>query len=186
MTKLFWAVPVLMLAGCGSQGGNNTANESNAIEPATIIEPVNNVTNATNAVAPADTTAADEAAVRDAVTKVYASYSNPKAPETVLSKPFKAAWDRALSKDGVMDADPFCGCQDYDKFKATTKSVKIDGDHARVTVAISNFGQKRTMELGFLREGDVWHIDDIFDGFAKGMKAEMLAAKPGSWDAGAE
>jgi hypothetical protein len=54
----------------------------------------------------------------------------------------------------------------------------------RGRVTISNFGEKKTAELGFLREGDVWHIDDIFSDYSKGMKAEMLAAKPGEWDAG--
>jgi hypothetical protein len=135
MTKLFWAIgPALTLAACGSQ----PANEANAASPVSnaaeaAVNAAAPALNAANTVAPVDTAAADEAAVRDAVAKVYASYSNPKAPGPVLSKPFKAAWDHALSKDGVMDADPFCGCQDYDKFHATVKSVKVDGDHARAS-----------------------------------------------------
>ena len=152
---------VLMLAGCGAQAGNEAASsDSNMVAKATdnmtanMTAPAaasNETQPAENAAWPVDT-AADEAAVRETVTKFYASYNKPDGPDLKMSHAFDAAWERAVGKDGAMDADPFCGCQDFDKVSSKIRSVKLDGDHARVALTVINFGQPSKNELGFVRD----------------------------------
>ena len=182
---------VLMLAGCGAQTGNEAAgSDSNMAANATdnMTAPAvasNEMPAAENAAAPVDT-AADEAALRETVTKFYASYNKPDGPDLKLSRAFDAAWQRAVGKDGALDADPFCGCQDFDKVSSKVRSVKLDGDHARVALTVINFGQQSKNELGFVREGGAWLIDDIFDEKGRSIKKAMNDSEPGSWDIGAQ
>ena len=184
-------IAVLALAGCSGQAGNTTKAETgpaNAVAGNVAELSASAPATASTAAAaepPADTKA-DEAAIRNAVTKLYASYNKPNGPDIDRSAAFSAAWDRAVGKDGVLDGDPFCQCQDYDKVSSTVRSVAIDGDHAKASVTITNFGRPSKIQLGFAREAGIWRVDDVFDERGKGMKAEMLAAKPDSWGGGEE
>lgn len=174
-----------LLAACGSNPPAGDANsheaqgQGNAAIAASPAPPEVAATGNAAADDTASSTAADEAAIRAILDKLFAGYKrgvggfeNPPAFSPALS----AAWN----KIGEMDGDPYCGCQDWDAsvFRYRIKSVTIEGDKARGVVEILRI-YKDDMEEGdktggrwfdFIRSPKGWLLDDMGFGNTSSIK----------------
>lgn len=125
------------------------------------------------AVAPA-ASAADVEAARAFVQSVYAPYSageHAAAPvaaagPSVFAAPLLALiredQRRAQGEAGVLDFDPVCNCQDFDKFAVSAISLKrVGAKRMRAVVRFVNGGRAQRVELTLVVEGSDWRIADV-------------------------
>ncbi len=130
-----------------------------------------------------------DAAIRKAIADTYKGYGpNPEnAPPGMGFSPELDRYVMRATKDGIMDSDPICGCQDFDpiKFRYTITKLTMDGpDRATADIRVNLFGRAgedsaNTLKLLRTAQGK-WTIDDIID--AEGsFKQSARDAKPGSW-----
>lgn len=129
---------------------------------------------------------AAEQAVRDQIDRDYGAYDKG-GPQFEKSPQFTAAWDHAVGRDGSIEADPFCHCQDYGPLRWEIVSVVVNGDVARAVVKLDLFSKDEWTRtwIQYRLVGAKWLVDDVqSDSGSKGLKAEMNDAEEGSWNAG--
>lgn len=118
---------------------------------------------------------------------IYAGYtSSKKDPETLgkklnlifspeLAGLIKADSDLAIGEVGVLDGDPICACQDYDKLKVTKVDVTLNGPKkAQATVVFENFGKPMTVKYWLESVDGKWRVSDISETGLEGLR-KMLA-----------
>jgi len=145
---------------------------------------------AAHAATPAQSSAADEAAVRAEIARGYDAYGTHAGDESFkLSPDFQRVWNRALA-GGDLSFDPFCGCQEFtrEKFRHRIVSLSVNGSRAVADVdvdigvptdpGVSPWGRHR---LTFARTPEGWRLDDIGDVSYPSLKTAMKADEPGSW-----
>ena len=154
---------LLLAAGCAESGASSRdeAAEADTGEGAA----------ASDAADPAG----DEQAVRAFLEGVYGAYAGPGAgqdfarPELLFDPELAqaiAAGNAAAEAQGGMppvDADPFCGCQDWDPFEARISDLAVSGDTATADVSFTNFGEEVRKTLRLVRTPDGWRVADILD-----------------------
>lgn len=118
---------------------------------------------------------------------LYMPYKQGKAQETAPART-KALYsadlatlierDRAEAQGevGVLDYDPICNCQDFDKLAdVRVADVHEAGDTASANVSFRNGAASETIAYRLKREGGSWHIDDICPAKGSCLKAMLTA-----------
>lgn len=138
---------VALLAGACDRG------ESPA-NPAPGATPVN--------AAPAP--AADLAGARQRIDAIYAPYTRGATSLYVrhVTPELNAAIDGA-GRMGI-DADPFCDCQDFDRLTYRVDALEPSAEGAVARVAITNFGDSKTIVIRLVRRGEAWLVADVGEG----------------------
>ena len=63
----------------------------------------------------------------------------------------------------MIEADPICGCQDFD-IRSVTLSIQPDGaGRAKATASFKNLGDAKQISFDLATIGGQWRIDDIHD-----------------------
>ncbi len=158
------AISALLLASACSRVGNANNASANAAAPAAA-----NV----SAAAPAVATTADLAGARQMIDALYTPYTRDQTSDyfRYFTPELNAAIDRA--GEGAIEADPLCECQDMTHFTYRVQSLEPEADGAVARVAITNFGEAKTIILHLVRRGADWRIADVGEGansFAAGLR----------------
>jgi len=119
--------------------------------------------------------AQDRASVRTFLGDIYSHYAagDGREPGRLLGRPerwFEPALARAMRRDakessrlnevGALDGDPFCDCQDFERFTARIVSIEIARDRARAVLRFVN-GRPVTLTYDLLWTRSGWRIRDI-------------------------
>jgi len=117
----------------------------------------------------------------DFVREVFARYANddadgrwPMAEENLdaVWSPGTAALirrDRELANDDLpyLDADPLCGCQDWQDLRVIEARFYRVGGERRVAVKFSNMGEVSTVIVELYGHPGSWRLDDIITGYGE-------------------
>ena len=124
---------------------------------------------------------------------IYATYkakgagvdlTGPKAEKIVtpdLATLFRLDQQALEGDEGVIEADPICGCQDFD-IRAVTLSIQPDGaGRAKATASFKNLGAATQIGFDLATIGGLWRIDDIHQkempSLRKALQDEIAALK---------
>ena len=104
---------------------------------------------------------------------IYATYkakgagadlTGPKSEKVVtpdLATLFRLDQQALEGDEGVIEADPICGCQDFD-IRSVTLSIQPDGaGRAKATASFKNLGHAKKIDFDLATIGGQWRIDDI-------------------------
>lgn len=140
-----------LLAGACSRGESpaNTVSATNQSAPA-------------NASAPAP--AVDLAGARQRIDAIYAPYTRGATSDYFRN--FTPELNAAIDGAGEMgiEADPFCDCQDFGRLTYRVDALEPAADGAVARVAITNFGDSKTIAIRLVRRGDAWLVADVGEG----------------------
>jgi len=95
---------------------------------------------------------------------IFAAQTRPLLSPTLLIL-FDEEGTLPLEGPGVLDGDPFCDCQNYEKLKIHSIVIKkIDPAKKIVTVSFSIFDNEpnKVVEYHLLKINGLWCIDDIY------------------------
>lgn len=109
------------------------------------------------------------------VAELYRQHDAKKSPffqdknRALVDKYFTRATADLIWKDsttrgnevGALNADPLYDAQDTDIKKFVIGKASVTGEKATVPVTFTNFGEKKTLTFGLVKEGGKWKIDDI-------------------------
>jgi hypothetical protein len=131
-------------------------------------EPAANNSSGANSAAPAAASApaptADLAGARRRIDTIYAPYTRGETGDYFRSftPELNAAIDRA--GEGAIEVDPFCDCQDFERMTYRVDSLEPAAGGAVARVAITNFGNSKTIVIRLVRGGDAWLVADVGEG----------------------
>lgn len=120
---------------------------------------------------------------------VFAGYSNNDADGRwpMAEANLDAVWstrtaalirrDRELARDDLpyLDADPLCGCQDWQDLKVLTARFYRQNGERRVEVRFVNIGQEQTVTVRLSGHPGSWRIADVLNARGGSALAEPLA-----------
>jgi hypothetical protein len=145
---------VLLAGACnwGDTAANTNAGANSVVSHAAPANP--------SAPAPA----ADLAGARQRIDAIYAPYTRGATSDYFrnFTPELNAAIDGA-DQVGI-DADPFCECQDFGRMIYRVDSLEPTAGGAVARVAITNFGDSKTIVIHLVRRGDAWLVADVGEG----------------------
>ncbi|WP_266170121.1 DUF3828 domain-containing protein [Dyella subtropica] len=129
---------------------------------------------------PADAAKAD-ASAEGFLRRVYATYKAEKDPpqlESLVTPSLRDLLHRdalALNGEmGAMDADPLCGCQDFDIVVQGIRVDPADDVHATAIVKFTNFGKvSEPVHLKLIKVDGSWRIDDVVSASTSGLRKDL-------------
>ena len=93
------------------------------------------------------------------IEKIYAAYdNNGNGPQDV---PYIADLAEQLSGENHPGFDFFIDAQDFDKVSAVVTLVSENDTDAVVRAEVTNFGEKKTVEIDFVKQGADWKIGNV-------------------------
>lgn len=93
------------------------------------------------------------------IEKIYAAYdNNGNGPQDV---PYVADLAEQLSGENHPGFDFFIDAQDFDKVSAVVTLVSENDTDAVVRAEVTNFGEKKTVEIDFVKQGADWKIGNV-------------------------
>ena len=93
------------------------------------------------------------------VEKIYAAYANDgNGPRDV---PYLPEIAEQLSGENHPGFDFFIDAQDFDKVSASVALVSESDTRALVRAEMTNFGQTKTVEVDFVKNGADWKIGNV-------------------------
>lgn len=93
------------------------------------------------------------------IEKIYASYdNNGNGPQDV---PYIADLAEQLSGENHPGFDFFIDAQDFDKVSAVVTLASENDTDAVVRAEVTNFGEKKTVEIDFVKQGADWKIGNV-------------------------
>lgn len=91
--------------------------------------------------------------------KIYAAYdNNGNGPQDV---PYLADLAEQLSGENHPGFDFFIDAQDFDKVSAVVTLVSENDTGALVRAEVTNFGEKKAVEVDFVKQGQNWKIGNV-------------------------
>jgi len=123
----------------------------------------------------------DAAQIRTVVGRIYDAYLDSAtpgqaAPTELETTEFRQAIEASIDPEiGALEADYYCGCQDYGDVRYEIAAVRIEGRSAVASVDFYNFGgPAQRIDLMMKKVDDRWQVDDVRDSL--GSLRESLAA----------
>ena len=151
------------IAACSGGAGAADDNGTAARVQNVVAPPAGSPENANKSAAGA---APDRAAVQPLIDRIYGPYVRGElegTPDDVQTAGLTAAFARITEAD-ELEADPYCECQDFEHFSYRIASIEPSARGATVRVAISNFGEAKTIVLSLAQEGGQWRVADVGEG----------------------
>lgn len=113
--------------------------------------------------------------------RVYAAYKAEKIPpqlDSLVTPSLRDLLHRdvlALNGEvGVTDADPLCGCQDFDIVVQGIRVDPADDVHATAIVKFTNFGEvSEPVHLKLIKVDGSWRIDDVVSATTSGLRKDL-------------
>jgi hypothetical protein len=151
------SLSLVLLAACGAAPTNvaqNSAASGSAAAPAA----------AGNAAAPAAAATAGLDGARRLIDEIYTPYTTGAMadPTDRFAPELAAAIQHAA--EGALEADPFCDCQDFDRFTYRIESLEPNAGGAVARVAISNSGEAKTIAVRLVNRAGTWLVADVGEG----------------------
>lgn len=124
----------------------------------------------------------DASQIRAVVSRIYDNYLDGATPgQTVPPEletiEFHQAIEASIDPEiGALEADYYCGCQDYGEVRYEIAAVRVEGRTAIASVDFYNFGgPAQRIDLMMKKVGDRWQVDDVRD--SHGSLRESLAGQ---------
>jgi hypothetical protein len=142
---------LVLLAGACNRSDTPAASETGASEAVRA-----------NVAAPAP--AVDLDGARERIDAIYAPYT--RGATSHYFRHFTPELNAAIQGAGRMgiDADPFCDCQVFGRLTYRVDSLEPTADGAVARVAITNFGDSKTIVIRLVRREEAWLVADVGEG----------------------
>ncbi|MDP3404502.1 MAG: DUF3828 domain-containing protein [Brevundimonas sp.] len=181
-TVILFAASALALAACSPEAANDAQGDTPAAATATASEASLPEPGTREAIY-----AAAAVGPEPFVRAIYDQFTNggprgePLAPgqdpifSRIMNALIGADFRAANGEVPTLNYNPFCTCQDQGEFVVTALAVaQADANAADASVAFTNAGQAKRMELKLVREGGNWKVDDIVDVDGQGSLHDAL------------
>ena len=110
------------------------------------------------------------------IEKVYAAYdNNGNGPQDL---PYLPEIAEKLSGEDHPGFDFFIDAQDFDKVSAVVTLVSENDKGALVRAEVTNFGEKKTVEIDFVKQGQDWKIGNVRYPVANGFDLRQSLSLP--------
>lgn len=164
---LLWALPALMLCAC-SGNNQNTSASGNEAEPV-AEEQAPSAEDVTANISERVSTIYAEALANDDESVALNKYGSANFVDTY------AKYSKAIEgMMGSIECNIWSQAQDVSEPKVEVDEVNIESDNkATVTLSLTNFGEKKAINLPVVLEEGEWKIDDIV-AMGQSMKSVML------------